>query len=342
MVDFYKQFKYIINLFATIVIMLSAIITLNYLINPYHYFNSGILNDGNFTSFKLFKLPSKDIIMYKLLRDIETTEADTVIIGSSRVLRGFDTCNKPHILKIPKPGMSLNETKILLKEVLKKESVKTIFIEVLWIGSTAEQMEFVKKPNFFEASLSLNSILVSVNTLFDYFQTDESYVYPNCNCIFDQSFSYEHEEYYKKVFKQRLSNFSVNHFAGLLNDIAKEGKKFKNVNIRFVVLPYHKDLVDFTFSPLNSEKLRNQISNIRDKFKFMDFISYTDFIQLSPDFNRTLYNEEFWYDRNHFKPVIGDMFLKYMQQPIELMPEPNVVVSEKRSNALNTGIWILF
>lgn len=300
---------------------LLVIIGLNYLINPYHYFNSGILYDGNFTSFKVFKLPSEDIIMYKLSRDIQKTEADTLIIGSSRVLRGFNTCNQPKILKVPKPGMSLNQTKALLKEALRNEHVKTIYIEASWLGSKTEKIKPIEKPTFWEATLSLNSVVVSINTLLDYYHTKEAYNLPNCYCRLEQNFSDGHEEYYKKLYERLLSKYSINNFVSFIYDIAKECQNSKNVNIRFIVPPMHQDLIDFSSSPFNSKVLRNKISNVKRQFKFIDVISYTDFIEFSPDVNSSLYNKDFWYDKNHFKPMIGDMFLEFMQQPYAITHE---------------------
>jgi len=301
MARFYNKFKYLINLSFIIFLILFLIFIFNYIVNPYKYFSKqGILAKGNFLTISFFSSAPSDLIMYKMTQDIKNTNFEKIIIGSSRILYGIDTCNSD-FLKVGIPGITVNETKILLTESFKKEKIKEIFIEISISNENRGKMSIIK-PSFWDSNFTFNTLFISLKSLVEYIFSDKNYTSPNCKFLLNsKSLAYTKEEDYIKYYQDFLTNNFDEKVLSYIKSLMQEYKNY-NKKIIFFISPINSKIYFDKFDLLKTSKFKNRINSIKKKYGEFIFINDYRLDNLNNQNN-------LWYDLNHFKPELGNKLI---------------------------------
>jgi len=301
MVSIYNKFKFLINLSFIIFLILFSIFIFNYLVNPYKYFSkSGIISNGNYLTDSFFSRTPISTIMYKIREDIKNTHLSKVIIGSSRVLYGINTCEGKY-LKVAIPGITTNQIIALLNESLKKDETNKVFVEV-GISNEKNQKAIFNKPTFWDANFSFNVLYISVKSSIDYIFSNKYFAYPNCDYIVDSNIfrntkDFHYFDYYKKNLSNELGEDILLYIKTVMSKIEKSNKE-----IIFFISPINIKINTHQFYQLETELFKKELEIIKNKYGSFKFIN---------SFNLTIpkNEEELWYDLNHFKPLLGDILL---------------------------------
>lgn len=233
------KFKYLIFIFLTPIALVVSIFIVNYLVNPFNYFShSHILWKDAFVQNSILGLDNKNIQLYTMLQYIRKTDSDYCIIGSSRILRGFNTCQKPSILKVGLSSIDISDTKLLLKESLKNNSIDTIFIELHLTNLNKTHIEY-ETPSFWQFNLSLKAFRTSVQMIIN---PDNRTSLPNCSYkispIYVSGTDKKYQEIYNKQFFSDITDKAYNNIYNLLKEISA----YRSKKLVFFIAPYHKKL----------------------------------------------------------------------------------------------------
>ncbi|RXI43306.1 hypothetical protein CRU99_08060 [Malaciobacter mytili] len=293
-----NNYKFIFTLITSIIFSLSIILFINYSINPFNYFKK---SGNNFLSSSFFSKTSPSNIMYKMTEDLKYNKLKEIIIGSSRTLYGFNTCEKD-ILKVGKTGITLNETNLLLNEALKNKNIKTIFIEVGILDTNKNKVVSSIQPSFWEANFTLNALYVSIRTFFEYLFEKQTYQSPNCNFkvfkVFHEANDKKLLDYYNKI----SSDLFLKNISFFISTLI-ENKDLNNKKIIFFLPPINSQITNLPIKELISKKFKDKI-NVNPSVKF---ISYNEVLKVNDSIKQD------WYDLNHFKPILGNKFLEKIQ-----------------------------
>ncbi|ABC30345.1 hypothetical protein HCH_03605 [Hahella chejuensis KCTC 2396] len=228
------------------------------------------------------------------------TSAAKVLIGSSRVMRGFDTCALNSILNIGVSTITSAQTEYLVDYAVRLNKFDVILVEAL---------PYTPPENILSAQKGLVAKLISLRTFFLSFKALRDKFSPKPLAKFDCSQSGSAGSFFtevstldKRVYRQ------YRYISRYASNIALEIKRIqRKASAQTKVIPFippvHPDLL----SPEEVDQLLMEISGMLGEKNSL--VSYSE-----------IYDREFldkptlWQDANHFSPELGASYLQYLVQ----------------------------
>ncbi|MNK30639.1 hypothetical protein D3C87_490590 [compost metagenome] len=295
----------------TIGVILSIIVSVNYLVDPYWYKDHRI-KDVN-------SLPINDIANYAPLMNTfrlysKGPKVKFSIIGTSHISLGIPG-NYPFLEKIAVNTMNIDESSEVLQKILEEASVqKTIFIEMCGNNPTP-----LRKDIFCNDLFSLRTTFNSIRTIKLNLLNNQSLTSTldsiNTRKI-DTSKSIN--ELNSKLAPMRPLNNNEIASIKKMHKITFKNKKHLTHQVIFFLPPLpletmkeekYKRLNAKIALQLQKEINSMQIHNSLIKFKFLNLVG----TEIGNEYQFGTDNfYDGWYDSTHFKPIIGDQVIKYL------------------------------
>ncbi|WP_431689311.1 hypothetical protein [Hahella sp. NBU794] len=228
------------------------------------------------------------------------TSATKVLIGSSRVMRGFDTCALNTVLNIGVSSITSAQTEYLVDYAVNLNKFDAILVEAL--PYTPPEKILSAQKDLIAKLISLRTFFISSRALLDQFK-------PKSQTKFDCGHSSAAGPYFTEVstFDKRVYR-QYRDISRYATDIALAIKRIQSkaspkTNVILFIPPVHPDLV-------NPEEVDQLIAEIdRELGEHKSLVSY------SKIYDREFLNEpRLWQDANHFSPELGANYLQYLVQ----------------------------
>ncbi|WP_257326810.1 hypothetical protein [Pseudoalteromonas rhizosphaerae] len=300
-----KNYLKMITIFITL--MYLVITSINYIIDPYWKFDfapsNTIVGVNNQISEYSMAHVYPELMLQRQKRMLQKSLADTVVIGSSRSLRGLNTCGDQNIQKVGFFGISQYLTMQLFETTMSSSSKKNIFIE---LGSLLNNNELPStRLTSFEALFSTRILFNSLSNFYESYSTQQKY--PLCNISTGQRREWRSD---KIEMQQTIYQNSSSLIEPIMERIAllcKGSQRNKNnpLNIILYIDPVNPNLVSYD----KLVAIKQTLEDIIIKHNFGEQCSLkTEIFQESKEINQ----QENWFDFNHYKPALGTLFLEKM------------------------------
>ncbi len=290
-------------------IMLLTVASFNYLVDPYWFSEKRISGFNDVRTDVLYShAPVANV--YRL--SVKDPRAEFAIIGPSIILRGISVCNYPYLEKIAISSMSLEESLLILKRMLKEARVKkTIFIEVC-----GNRRHSRVSDNRYANVLSLRITLHSLKTIRASYQTKNRLTCAPAPA--DPGMAGSMEKLIEGMEVLRLLDQDElflwkKEMAGLRSDTTLKHR------VIFFTSPLPAEIMERHEYKEIYQRVSDQLSAaIADMRRFigdhveLSFVNLKD-VGIGAEYrfgNNNFYNG--WYDALHYKPVIGDQVLEHL------------------------------
>lgn len=307
---------FIKGVFLSILGFFGVIFLIIFLVNPYGFYtkSSSFSNATVLANTVTLNNKNNDLLMHRLEKEIENAKSPSVIIGSSRVFTGFKTCNNDTVTKLSKLGISGQESIHLVESAFQNSTTRIVYVELRELGG----VRISSSPSFFDFLFGLDSLWVSLITLYNSYNVDK-----NIDCYTGYGWrEIAPENTPKNILKSLGYNMISDQNVKLeLFDFMAATSKLCVANqhhkIIFFIAPIYKTLVDFQKLKQDVLDIKESMLSIISNCDLVSLVSYSDFDEFVPAKNDAIYTSDKWYDINHFKPVVGDLFFKKMKSAVE-------------------------
>ncbi|WLQ16129.1 hypothetical protein O5O45_09400 [Hahella aquimaris] len=240
------------------------------------------------------------LVFEEIKTALAETSATKVLIGSSRVMRGFDTCALNAVLNIGVSSITSTQTEYLVDYAVNLNKFDAIFVEAL--PYTPPEKILSAQKDLIAKLISLRTFFISSEALLGQFK-------PKSQAKFDCShpgaagpYFTEVSTFDKRVYRQyrNISRHTTN-IALAVKRI--QSKATAQTNVILFIPPVHPDL-------LNPDEVNQLIADIeRELGEQNSLVSYSEI------YDREFLNEpKLWQDANHFSPELGAYYLQHLVQ----------------------------
>mgnify|MGYP003671441227 CR=1 FL=1 len=243
-----------------------------------------------------FKLLNIDLPEKALIQ-----ERETIIIGTSHVQMGFDTCTSKSINKLSGNLMTGEKSINIAIALVSEMNTPHLILEVTLLNSDEKRSQ----KNITKAA---EYVLSGAPILFEYLQRPKQRnCAPRKNRILKEDVL-EVSLLASEKFDQTDINTLFVQYRKNLNKLINACDNTEESRITLVTLPIHPDLlatqnIQKTFKLLESNIL-NHLKNMRNDHACN--IEYINLIELGYEFSE----KKFWIDPGHFLPEVGDRVLE--------------------------------
>lgn len=230
-----------------------------------------------------------------ILQRIGEGRASALLIGTSHVMRGFDTCRHPAVLKTAMSSLGPSRTLLFARAAMAQGQYDTLFIEI-----TAEESRRVSSSEAaWTRHISLRRFWRSLSAL------GRSQSFLACHGNTDSGNAPEFRGV-REVERLRYPQYQD----GLANapaiartlDMIEAALSASGGRVVFFFAPVHPDL----FPMDDADRLMAEVEHLRRHRQF-PLESYTSIYQ-----REDLLDDALWVDATHFSPALGERFLDYL------------------------------
>lgn len=306
--------KHILILCLVILFPLGIVAGINISMDPFGVFEvSRITGFNHFLSDSFYRSSGNELKKNRIKSHIQQATGPALVIGSSKILWGIDTCNLDGVDRAGLYGLTFNDSTEFLKTAIESGNYNEIFVEILSNrkkSDTIDQFPSLLNPNLY---IGLSTFKVSMANLMDsrkYTTLEKS------NCYSYASNSQAGVVAQRNDLDQQNINLALINFDLNSDDIVNSFKSISsvcdanmsdNISIVYFYPPIHPN------GP-NAERfkgLKEENKNILNKifptqigkciFRYADIDSTLDSSDLADESN--------WFDYGHFKPSLGNKAL---------------------------------
>lgn len=284
-----------------------------FFINPYSFYDrtSSLHNKPLVLNAAVMNNKNPGLLMHKLEKNIGNFNGRDVLIGSSRVFTGFALCNNGSVLKVSKLGVTSGEIKFLVDTAFHNMANRRIYVELRGVGSVYSQPE---KPSLFDFTLGFDSLSVSLISIYNLYFDNDNKRMPGCydGYGWKKVPPGEASEYQRKhlTYSQLFESQGRQDLLNFMSTVSQSCASGSGQDIVFFIAPIYKTLVDYQKVKQGVAKLKKQLTQINSHCDSVSLVSYSDFDDFAPNQSNWVYKGDNWYDINHFKPNLGDVFLE--------------------------------
>ncbi|TBV11178.1 hypothetical protein [Stutzerimonas kirkiae] len=231
-----------------------------------------------------------------ILQRIGEGRASALLIGTSHVMRGFDTCRHPAVLKTAMSGLGPNRALLFARAAMAQGQYQTLFIEITGKDDSRQvapsEQAWVRHTSLRRFWRSLTVLRTSQSLLACQGNTDSGNA-PGFRGVRD-------------IDRLRYSQYQD----GLANapaiartlDMIEAALPDNGERVVFFFAPVHPDL----FSMDDADRLMEAVERLRQHRRF-PLESYTSVYR-----REDLLDDALWVDATHFRPAVGGRFLEHL------------------------------
>ena len=242
---------------------------------------------------------STNSILTKLVKN----KTETIIIGTSHVLMGFDSCSNDSIKLIGQSVMTAKSSINIAESLIYEVNDLSLILEVTLIRSERH----LKKTTTIVSQYVHRGAQGILNLVANVFRRN------NDSCNSPENVDNKNVDYLKtsrmetKRFDWEEVNNLFSQYQKLLNNLVNVCDNSTNPKITLVSLPIHPDLlaipeIQTAFQQLETNML-NYLKTIHEEHSCN--ISYLNLTSLGAEFPE----QKYWKDPGHFFPEVGDRVL---------------------------------
>jgi hypothetical protein len=308
-----KSYLKVTTAFTCFIFM--TIAAINYIVDPYWQFDFapshtivGLNNQISESSLSHFH---SELMLERQKKVLQQSSADTVFIGSSRSLFGLNTCGYNNIQKSGMFGITSSQTIQLFETALNNLNYRHVYIELGNLTNNVEVEHTSLTP--LEALFSVHVLTRSLSNFVASMRLPqhkdplcEVSRSSNSTVMLDGKRFEDEREKYRSIADQLTSY-------GLKQVVEKIARQCRNssrtednlLNVVIYFAPLHPSLISYEILPRF-----NQI--VQDSIIHNDFPKRCSIEAYIFQPNRKFYQNENWFDLTHYKPNIGNIFLRNM------------------------------
>lgn len=308
-----KSYLVAIAVFTCFIFLTHAAI--NYIVDPYWQFDFAPsntivgLNDQISESSLSHFYP--ELMLERQKKVLRQSFADTVFIGSSRSLSGLNTCDYNNIQKAGLFGITSSQTIQLFETTLNNLNARHVYIELGNLTNNIEVEHTSLTP--LEALFSVHILTRSLSNFvasmrFPQHQDPLCEVSRSSNSaeMLDEKIIEDARERYQSI----ADKFTSAGVKQVVEEIARQCRNSSRtegnpLNIVIYFAPLHPSLISYETLPRFNQIVKYIIvhNNFAKRCSIEAYI-------FQP--NRKFYQNENWFDLTHYKPNIGNVFLRDM------------------------------
>lgn len=246
-----------------------------------------------------------------------SNKASVAMIGSSRTSRGYNACESLHLKKVPLIGISRGSTHYLSREVVKALQYSTLLVELG--GLIRSDLYYLDDTNIVlpeapEASmhdlLSFHTLILSIAKIMHHLDNQSN----NINFCADlgKNVDFEVNEgtrdtlkknsekvFFGPRFTQRLATSLTQ-----LTEYCEKSPRTANTPLDIIIIlgPIHPNILSDDQAMLLQKRSELIIADYGNEICQFSF-------RIAASNSRTRDNNN-WYKYSHFKPILGNAFLK--------------------------------
>ncbi|NLU96906.1 hypothetical protein B6N13_02180 [Marinomonas sp. UCMA 3892] len=291
-----------------IILFFFVIAIVNYIVDPYWQFDFASSNtitgvNDQISEYYLMGHVYPDLMLDRQKKIIQNSLANIVIIGTSRSLKGLNTCDNYNIQKVGFSGISQRFSMQLFEKTISSNSKKYVFFE---LGSLLNDKELPsEKLTALEALFSIRIFFNSLSNFYESYTNQKKYPFCNISTVQLRKWSKERVEKQRTLYQNSLSSIEP-----IMERIAQqcEGSlrdENNPLNIILYIDPVNPNLMSY-------DKLLTMKKTLEKIIVNHDFGGGCSLkVEIFQE-SKEISQETNWYDINHYNPLIGDYFLKEM------------------------------
>lgn len=161
-----RNFVWTLAVLVYVPLMLFAI--LNVTQDAFGVFNfPRIIGYNHFISDEFYRSDNSDDKMNRIIHHIQTSSGPKLIIGTSRVLWGVNTCSEDGLDRAGLYGLSISNSFQLIYEALESNKYSNIYVELASVTNFDNSVDSRSTTNMLKQIIGLNTLKVSLSNLLD-------------------------------------------------------------------------------------------------------------------------------------------------------------------------------
>jgi len=249
---------------------------------------------------------TKSVILNLMHDYIRMTRPDIALIGSSRVTRGFDTCGHENILKLGIPGIKSYESEMLAKHLFEQNHAVKLYIE---LRPYKDGYQSDEDRNLLKRFFGMNTFIGVINNFYDSLHYGDIEKTVNCspNGHKPGNFNLEH---YKSLYKKEFSEYKTEAFTASINRIHNICIETGNhAEITFFTAPIYPMIASIKEVNEFMSQIQKDWSKLEHAASSICHIEIANY----PNSEHLISaDRSYWEDANHFKPMLGNQFLRIL------------------------------
>ena len=321
-----SEFSYILTLLKTCLVLGSLIILISIAQNPYGFFGTPRImnfNDAISSNIYGFDLKSRSATMRWMEKFIDTTTPRAALIGSSRVIKGFEICDQEDILKLGLNGIKTHEIGMLARNLIEKNNGIALYIE---LKPDESHLPIQHDHHILNMFFGFTTLIDSTKNFYGSLTSEKKPHKPWCSTPNQPDRAsrgnfkkidlntYQLPGRDKKTYQKHISVDSLKYYTASIEyiyDICVATRH--HAQITFFTPPIHPIFA-------SAKQINEYVSRIREIWTKgqhasnnncqIEIAEYQDWEQWLPADRESWVDSDYWIDENHFNPALGDLFLK--------------------------------